>query len=63
MNLFMAAGVDLPSSGNGGKCAEVKRLTGEIEAAEREIDKLVYEAFDLTPEEIELLENSLEGQV
>ncbi len=43
--------------------AEVLRLTAEIKAAEGEIDKLVYDAFDLTPDEIELLEKSLEGQV
>ena len=43
--------------------AEVKRLTAEIGVAEREIDRLVYEAFDLTGEEIALLEKSLEGQV
>lgn len=43
--------------------AEVLRLNAEIAAAEREIDRLVYAAFDLTPEEIELLEKSLEGQV
>jgi hypothetical protein len=43
--------------------AEVNRLTAEIEAAEREIDRLVYDAFDLAPEEIALLERSLEGQV
>ncbi|QDZ03047.2 N-6 DNA methylase [Nitratireductor mangrovi] len=43
--------------------AEVNRLTAGIEAAEREIDRLVYKAFDLTPDEIELLEKSLEGQV
>ncbi|MEX0955983.1 MAG: DNA methyltransferase [Rhizobiaceae bacterium] len=43
--------------------AEVKRLTAGIEEAEREIDRLVYEAFELSPEEIELLEKSLEGQV
>jgi hypothetical protein len=42
---------------------EVLRLSAEIAAAEREIDRLVYEAFELTPEEIELLEKSLEGQV
>ena len=30
--------------------AQVKRLTAEIGAAEREIDRLVQEAFELTPE-------------
>jgi hypothetical protein len=43
--------------------AEVKRLTGDIAVAESEIDRLVYEAFELTQEEIALLEKSLEGQV
>ena len=42
---------------------EVNRLTAEFEAAEREIDRLVYEAFALTPGEIDLLETSLVGQV
>ena len=44
------------------KSAEVIRLTAEIEAAEREIDAIVYKLFDLTPDEIKLLEVSLEGQ-
>jgi hypothetical protein len=44
------------------KRAAVMRLTTEIEAAEREIDSLVYRLFDLTPEEIALFEASLEGQ-
>lgn len=44
------------------KSAEVKKLTAEIEAAEREIDAIVYRLFDLTPDEIRLLEDSLEGQ-
>ena len=42
--------------------AEVRRLTSEIEAAEREIDATVYKLFDLTAEEIALLEASLAGQ-
>lgn len=42
--------------------AAVQRLTAEIETAEREIDALVYRLFDLTPDEIALLESSLEGQ-
>ena len=41
---------------------KVCRLTAEITAAEREIDALVYRLFDLTPNEIALLESSLEGQ-
>lgn len=44
------------------KSAEVIRLTEAIEAAEREIDAIVYKLFDLTPDEIALLEASLEGQ-
>jgi type I restriction-modification system DNA methylase subunit len=41
---------------------KVRRLTAEIEQAEREIDAIVYKLFDLTPDEIALLENSLAGQ-
>jgi hypothetical protein len=41
---------------------EVKRLTSEIEAAEHEIDATVYKLFDLTADEIRLLEESLAGQ-
>jgi hypothetical protein len=37
-------------------------LTAEIEQAEREIDAIVYKLFDLSAEEIALLENSLAGQ-
>lgn len=42
--------------------AEVHRLSAEIAAAEREIDAIVYRLFDLTPEEIALLETSIAGQ-
>lgn len=42
--------------------AKVRRLTSEIEQAEREIDAIVYKLFDLTPDEIALLESSLAGQ-
>jgi len=42
--------------------AKVRRLTAEIEAAEREIDTIVYKLFELTPDEIALLESSLAGQ-
>jgi len=42
--------------------AEVRRLTAEIEAAEREIDAIVYKLFDPSSEEIALLEASLAGQ-
>src|SRR5262249_47284835 len=44
------------------KAAEVKRMTAEIDAAEREIDAIVYRLFDLAPDEIALLETSLAGQ-
>jgi len=37
-------------------------LRKEIEAAEKEIDTIVYDLFDLTADEIELLENSLRGE-
>jgi hypothetical protein len=42
--------------------AAVKKLDAEIERAEREIDSVVYRLFDLTPEEIALLEQSIAGQ-
>ncbi|MDP1731953.1 MAG: N-6 DNA methylase [Devosia sp.] len=42
--------------------AKLKALTGEIEAAEREIDRLVYDAFGLTTEEIAIVEASIAGQ-
>ncbi|PPD46172.1 MAG: type I restriction endonuclease subunit M [Methylocystis sp.] len=45
-----------------GNRARVLSLTGEIEAAEKEIDAIVYGLFDLTGEEIALLESSLAGQ-
>ena len=41
---------------------KVRRLTAEIEQAEREIDSIVYKLFNLTPDEIALLESSLAGQ-
>jgi type I restriction-modification system DNA methylase subunit len=41
---------------------KVRRLTAEIAQAEREIDAIVYKLFDLTADEIALLENSLKGQ-
>ena len=44
------------------KSAEVIKLTAEIEAAEREINAIVYKLFDLTPDEIKLLEDSLDGR-
>ncbi len=40
----------------------VRELSDQIAAAEREIDQIVYALFGLTPDEIALLEASLEGQ-
>jgi hypothetical protein len=42
--------------------AEVRRLDAQIEKAEREIDAVVYRLFELTPDEIALLESSIAGQ-
>ena len=42
--------------------AEVHRLSAKVATAEREIDAIVYGLFDLTPEEIVLLEASIAGQ-
>ena len=39
--------------------AEIARLTAEIAKAEAEIDSIVYDLFDLTPEEIALLEATI----
>jgi hypothetical protein len=39
------------------------KLDSEIETAEREIDSVVYRLFDLTPDEIALLEASIAGQI
>lgn len=44
------------------QAAHVHKLNAEIEAAEREIDAIVYRLFDLTPDEIALLETSIAGQ-
>jgi len=44
------------------QAAKVRKLDAEIEKAEQEIDALVYQLFDLTPDEIALLETSLAGQ-
>jgi hypothetical protein len=41
--------------------AQVRELTDRIAAAERGIDQIVYALFELTPDEIALLEASLEG--
>jgi hypothetical protein len=46
----------------GENAARVKSLSEQITAAEREIDRIVYDLFELTSEEIALLEASLEGQ-
>jgi hypothetical protein len=42
--------------------AEARSLDAEIKKAEREIDAIVYRLFDLTPDEIALLEASIAGQ-
>ncbi|MGR3502502.1 Eco57I restriction-modification methylase domain-containing protein [Pseudaestuariivita sp.] len=39
--------------------AEIARLTAEITAIEAQIDAIVYDLFDLTPDEIALLEASI----
>jgi Eco57I restriction-modification methylase len=44
------------------QAAEVRKLDAEIEKDEREIDAIVYRLFDLTPDEIALLEASIAGQ-
>ncbi len=44
------------------KSADVIKLSADIKAAERKIDAIVYKLFDLTPDEIKLLEDSLERQ-
>ena len=43
-------------------CIEVEALSATITTSEREIDRIVYTLFDLTAEEINLLEASLAGQ-
>jgi len=42
---------------------KVEKLSREIAELETEIDRRVYRLFELTGDEIELLEASLEGQV
>ena len=44
------------------RAAEVKALDTEIEKAEREIDAIVYRLFELTSDEVALLEASIAGQ-
>ena len=39
--------------------AEIVRLSAEIAAAEARIDGIVYDLFELTPDEIALLEASV----
>ncbi|MDP8997030.1 MAG: N-6 DNA methylase [Pseudomonadota bacterium] len=39
--------------------AEIEKLSAEIKRNEDEINRIVYELFDLTPEEIKLLETSI----
>jgi hypothetical protein len=46
----------------GEKAEEVRALTAEIKKAEQEIDAIVYRLFDLSPDEIALLETSIAGQ-
>jgi len=41
--------------------AEIARLTAEITQCEAEIDRIVYELFDLTPDEIALLESAVQA--
>lgn len=38
---------------------EVARLSSQIDANERQINEIVYDLFDLTPDEIQLLEASI----
>lgn len=44
------------------QAAAVHALSADIARAEREIDAIVYRLFDLTPDEIALLEQSLAGK-
>jgi hypothetical protein len=39
--------------------AEIARLSAEITKAEAQIDSIVYSLFDLTPDEIALLESAV----
>ena len=38
--------------------SKVEKLKAEIDKADKEIDQMVYELYDLTKEEIEIVENS-----
>jgi hypothetical protein len=55
-------GVGRPHLGFDLATPEVRKLGAAIEKAEREIDAIVYRLFDLTPDEIALLEPSVAGQ-
>jgi TaqI-like C-terminal specificity domain/N-6 DNA Methylase len=44
------------------QAAELRKLDAQIEKAEREIDAIIYRLFDLTPDEVALLEASIAGQ-
>ena len=45
------------------EAAKVKTLSAQIVTAEAEINRLVYDAFELSSEEILLLETSIQGQI
>ena len=45
------------------EATKVKILSAQIVTAEAEINRLVYDAFELSSEEISLLENSMHGQI
>ncbi len=40
------------------KKAEVQALQAEINKTDKEIDQMVYELYELTPEDIKIVENS-----
>ena len=40
------------------KKAEAQKLKAKIDKTDKEIDQMVYELYELTPEEIEIVENS-----
>jgi type I restriction-modification system DNA methylase subunit len=44
------------------KCvSEIKTIQAEIDKTEKEIDQMVYQLYGLTPEEIQIVENSIRG--
>ena len=66
---FAALRAEIPLKQRGGReayladtAAQAQALTRQIESAERDIDAVVYGLFELTPEEIQLLEASLAGK-